>query len=139
MDVETWKNFEDYEDYEDDFLKEGEKNQKLYLILGICGAVGIGIFLAMYLLCQKFGFPIVWRDLVLCFRRQMSEFRAWITGDDITPVFRADSIEMTLREDTNDGSKSYSSIGLMRSYSWPLMSDNKSIAHNEASPSVSLA
>ena len=126
MDVETWKNFEDYED---DFLTEGEKNQKLYLILGICGAVGIGIFVAIYLLCRKFGFPIVWRDIVLCFRRQMSELRAWITGDDITPVFGTELIEMANCEKSND-SKSYSSIGLMRSYSWPLMSDNKSAADN---------
>ena len=134
-DLSQWRNFDDYEDN----VFEEVTNQKLYLILGVTGAVTIGFMVITYWICRKLGFPLVWRDLVLCCRRQISEFRAWITGDDIMPVFRAESIEMKACEDTNDRSKSYSSIGLMRTYSWPLMLDNKSIAHNEASPSVSLA
>ena len=142
-DLSQWRNFDDYEDN----VFEEVTNQKLYLILGVTGAVTIGFMVITYWICRKLGFPLVCRDLVLCCRRQISEFRAWITGDDIMPVFQAESIEMTATrdmrhatcEDTNDRSKSYSSIGLMRTYSWPLMLDNKSIAHNEASTSVSLA
>jgi len=134
-DLSQWRNFDDYEDN----VFEEVTNQKLYLILGVTGAVTIGFMVITYWICRKLGFPLVWRDLVLCCRRQISEFRAWITGDDIMPVFRAESIEMTACEETNDRSKSYSTIGLMRTYSWPLMLDNKSIAHNEASSSVSLA
>ena len=132
-DLSQWRNFEDYEDN----VFEEVTNRKLYLILGVTGAVTIGFIVMTYIICRKFGFPLVWSDVVLCVRRQMSELRAWVTGEEVIPVFQPEIIEMTACEDTNDRSKSYSSIGPMRSYSWPLESNDSNTRH-ESSPSASL-
>ena len=138
-DQDEWKNFEDYEDVfgDNEAVFEEVTNQKLYLILGVTCALIVMILIVMiYFICRHFGFPLVWGDLVLSVRRQMSEFRAWVTGEEVTPVFQPEEIiEMSTRGDSND--KSYSTIGNMRSYSWPLESSNQ-ISRDESSSQASI-
>ena len=129
-DLNTWKNFEDYEDT----VIEQVTNQKLYLILGVTGAVTIAIIVVIYAICRKFGFPLVFGDLVLCLRRQINELRAWITGDEIVPVFKPEIIEMSTQKGSND--KTYVSIGLMRSYSWPLETLDSTLGHQSSNSLV---
>ena len=143
-DQDEWKNFEDYEDDFGDnegVLKE-VTNQKLYLILGVTCTLTIGFIVIVYFICRHFGFPLVWGDLVLSVRRQMSELQAWITGEEVTPVFQPREIvemstisKLSTREDSND--KSYSTIGNMRSYSWPLEGNNQN-SRDESSSQASI-
>ena len=123
-DLNQWKNFQDYED-ELESSESIASNYNWLIILGVSTGVAIGLAIMIYMICRKFGFPITCRDICLCFRRQISELRGWMTGREIEPVFQPEVIEMV---ETNHGDESrcYSSIvGNLRS-SWPLMTQHES-------------